>query len=695
MTNTLNITETTPENLNEHSEETEQTPTPSEENASPVAEEKDLEEITENEQEHSEENVPVVLSETAEVTETHTEPETMDMDTKVMLDMDEEEMLVDAPQEDEQDEEDSETSELDDVPAHRSKDYSNFSLEQLMAECANSVNFSPVESIRILQDIRPYFFELLRAERARLFQSHIESGGEADSFEDPNEAIKAQFSLLFKNAQEARAEERKRIEEEKLQNLKKKQQIIERLKQITDQDETLNSIEEVKNLQKEWKAIRIIPREQAQELWDTYIYFLDKFYDNHSINIELKNLDRTKNLEQKIALCLKVDELLEEENLKTAFVRLNHYREEFRNIGPVPKEFSQEIWDRFKATCDKVFEAKKAEYDELLEVRQQNAEKKNVLIEKAALIAEKSYKNIKDWKDKTDELNQLFEEWKQIGPVPRSQNDSLWKEFRKPFKQFYQSKSEYFEQRKKEQNANVLVKEDLCRQAEAIAELREDYAQATKELLNLQEAWKKSGPVPEKISNALWKRFREANDRFFEKKKQTFSSKIEEEAQNLEKKESIILRAEELLSMSESQNVFEELRNLQKEWSSVGNVPFKKKDSVNKRYNEVTDKLYEKYKKDRSQLKTAQAKDHYASLKEMPQGFNKLQEEEKKLVRKINGLKTEIETWNNNIGFFAQSKNAEKLRSEIEQKIEKTNEQINKLVSELRVLRGVMKEQQS
>lgn len=590
-------------------------------------------------------------------------------------------------------EEDEENSELDDHTHHAQKDYSKLDMNALLHEARESLNHPPKDAIRIIENVRPYFDDLLRKERKEALEQFLDSGGEPEAFFFEKDEWREQLNQLFHTAQEARAEERRRIEQEKEDNLKRKQSIIERLKEITLKDETDKSIDEVKALQKEWKDIRVIPREFSQELWDTYTFLLDKFYDNHSINIELKNLDRQKNLDQKIAIIQKLTELQSEENLKTAFILLNKYREDFRNVGPVPRDVSDEVWDRFRSAYDQILKAKKDQYDELLKVRQMNAEKKRVLVEKAELLGEKSYKTPKDWKEKSEALNALMEEWKTIGPVPKSLNESIWRSFRKAFNHFYDQKSEFFEERKKGQKANLILKEDLCKQAELIASSRSDWNAATKEILNLQQEWKKIGGIPDKVSNAIWKRFREANDQYFARKNNAFKDKIEEEKQNLEKKEEIIVKVEQLLAEEQSKDVFEQLKALQREWSAIGNVPFKKKDAVNKRYNVLTDELYTKYKKDRSELKAAQAQEHYASLKELPNGFGKLKDEERKLNKKIGFLKSEIDTWNNNMEFFSGSKNAEKIKKEFKDKIDKTQQQIQRLVSELRVLRGLMKEQ--
>jgi len=543
------------------------------------------------------------------------------------------------------------------------------------------------EAYNRLKAIRPVFNDLLRSEKKAALQEFIEAGNDPSEFVHEDADLRERFKNAFNLAKNARAEERKRIEEEKLKNFKKKEALLEKLREITETDETEKSLDDVKALQQEWRAIRVVPAEKVQELWDSYHFLLDKFYDNHSINIELKELDRKKNLEVKIELCKKVDELSKENSLKKSFILLNKYQEEFRNTGPVPREFNQEIWDRFRQACDTIYEQKRAVFEALEAARVKNLELKTVLIEKAELVAAISPKKTKDWKAKTEELDALMADWKKIGPVPKAKSDETWKKFRKAFNTFYDNKSAFFKEINNERKANLILKEDICKRAEEIKST-DDFKLGTSELIKLQKEWKEIGPVPDRVSNAIWKRFRSACDEFFARKEASFADKIKEEEQNLEVKKGLIEKLKALAN-SEEKEVLDQLKAIQKEWNSTGFVPFKAKKKVDADYRKASDAVFAKFKLDRDSLKQGQMKSHYENLMQLPSGDKKLKDETFKLKKKIKFLNDEIGTLENNMEFFGRSKGAQKLKDEIAAKIEKTREQIKRLKNEMKVIKDI------
>jgi hypothetical protein len=492
-------------------------------------------------------------------------------------------------------------------------------------------------------------------------------------------------------AQEARSEEKKRIEDEKLKNLEIKNSIIDRIKVLTESDETVHSIEEIKKLQNEWKAIRAVPKNYLQELYDRYHFYLDKFYDNLAINRELKELDRKMNLSTKIELCNKVDALQKEPSLKRAFILLAKYQEEFKNTGPVPKEFSEEIWSRFKSTVDHIYSQRKAQFDVIQEKRNENLKLKEVLVEKARLIASHTPTKLNDWKSNFDELNKLMDEWKTVGQVPKANNETIWQQFREQFNVFSKNRNEFYKRLNSDRKSNIALKEDLCRRAEELKE-NEDFNYTTKEFLKLQEEWKTVGPVPEAISQSLWKRFRKACDAFFEKKQLHFQERKGQEMLNLELKQAVINELTELESNTNGEEVLAKLRELQEKWNAIGFVPLKHKKDITDTYQTKSNAIYKKFRSNRDQFKQAHMKEHYHQISSQPGGDKKLGDDERRLREKIRGLKTEIETWENNIEFFARSKNADKFRKDIEDKIARANGQIEGLNKELAVLRAAKTE---
>jgi hypothetical protein len=602
-------------------------------------------------------------------------------------------VIAEDQQEEEEDDSDSEDTSNDDSD-NEDLDYSTLGKEELMAIAATALNKIPKEAVKRLQNIRPYLDEIFKLERKVALDAFVEEGGEMESFEFADDIYRDQFYTLFKQAQEARAEERQRIEEEKLKNYTRKKEILNLLMELTEKDETLQSIDEVKQLQSEWKVIRAVPKEHDQELWDSYHFYLNKFYDNHSINLELKELDRKKNLDFKIDLCKKIEELHEEKSIKKTFILLNKYHDEFKNTGPVPREFSDEIWSRFKSASDAVYTEKRAILLEIEGKQTINRQLKQVLVEKASIIGAVSYDNIKDWNAKTDELNAIFEEWKAIGPVPKADNEAIWKTFREHFNEFYKNKSEYFQQKNKERKTNLNQKEALCKRAEELMN-SEDFGTTTKEILKLQNDWKAIGAVPDKVSNAIWKRFRTACDTFFNRKQSNYQDKKEVEEANLTERKSLIEKVTALLESESKETVLASLKEINKAWMSSGFVPFKQKNDINSAYDKAVEAVYKKFELSKENMRTGQAKEHYSSLMALPNGTSRVKQEEIKVKEKIRFLKGEIETWENNIEFFARSKNADKLKQEIQSKIDKSNSQISRLLQELTTIKTLNKEKAS
>jgi hypothetical protein len=632
--------------------------------AQPTAEvEAEIEEIAEEEEEAPEVNTEPI----AEVEKTDDADASEELDDEIT-----------------EGEEDSDDTEID-----INLDLESLNKDELIALAIESTQkLTTRDAFNRLKQIRPIFNDLLRSEKKVALQKHIEDGNEAEAFEYNDDAHRERFKEIFIIGKNARLEERKRIEEEKIKNFKKKEELLEQLRTITESDETEKSLQDVKALQQEWRAIRVLPADKVQGLWDSYHFLLDKFYDNHSINIELKELDRKKNLEIKIELTKKVDELSSENSLKKSFILLNKYQEEFRNTGPVPREFNKEIWERFRQACDKVYEQKKAVFEALEGDRIKNLELKQVLVEKASLIAQTTPKKVKDWKEKAAGLDGLMNEWKKIGQVPRAKNDEVWKAFRKSFNTFYDNKSAFFKQINNERKANLIIKEDICKRAEEV-KTSEDLLFATNELKKLQREWKDVGPVPDKVSNAIWKRFRAACDEFFERKQKAFEGKKDEEVKNLEGKEALITKLESLLETGKAENILNELKAIQQEWNRAGFVPIKKKKDIDNRYRKASDQVFNKFKLDRQSLKQGQIKDHYANLSQLPSGNQKLKDEAFKIKKKMSFLSSEIATLENNMEFFGRSKGAQKLKDEIAGKIEKTKDQLNRLKAELKLIKSV------
>lgn len=572
------------------------------------------------------------------------------------------------------------------------QDYSSMSKLELveLAEKASSIE-DLKEATSIIRNIKSVIEGIFTDEYENALAAFIEEGNEKADFEMKPDEFKSRFYDALKKVQQRRSDFRQKQENEKLVNLGKKREILDKLKHFTENDETETSLDEVKKLQAEWKKIRVIPAEFAQELWESYKFYLDKFYDNVSINNELKELDRKKNLEAKIELCKKVDELQGETSIKRSMILLNKFHEDWKNIGPVPKEFSDEIWNRFKAASDKIYEQKKSLLDKLKEQRNANLELKQAICEKMDLLCSALPNKPKEWIEKTDNVNALFEEWRKIGPVPKEWNDKIWNRFKEGKNKFFNEKNAFFKRLNKDKNENLKLKTSICERAENLKE-SEDWQKATEELKRLQEEWKKIGPVPEKYSDQLWKRFRAACDHFFNRKEDNFKSQKEEQQANLQAKNELLSQLETLLAEENVETAFQTLREIQKQWSSIGFVPIEAKAKIQKKYQELVDKSYDKFKIKKDEMNEVRLKEHYKDLVDS-NDKNRLNQEEYKIREKIKFLLNDIATWENNIGFFSSSSKENPLIKQIRDKITKASAQVDKLKAELKIISSLKNNQ--
>ena len=408
-----------------------------------------------------------------------------------------------------------------------------------------------------------------------------------------------------------------------------------------------------------------------------------------SINNELKELDRNKNLGLKIELISKVNELSVEPNIKKALIGVKKLQEEWRYIGPVDREASEDIWNRFKTEVDKVYSQIKEKTEAMESVRQENLANKQALLEKAKEMANFKTTRIKDWMEQSLAANELMEAWKKIGHVPMSVRDQVWNDFREARNSFFNNKNTFFKSMHAERNANLKAKEELCVKAETIAANPIDWAKQTEEIKKFQEDWKKIGMAPEKVNDAVWKRFRSACDSFFEKKSERYASQQQEQLVNLEAKNAIIAKLEVLSSNEQETNIFNELKQIQSEWNSIGFVPAKNKDAITKKYNELLDKLYGKNKQLNRDIREDRDKQNFEFLANSPNGSQKLQREEKVLMERIRGLKKDIETWDNNLGFFKGGNQKNPLAEQIQSKIEIAHKHVAGLEEKVKMLRNI------
>ena len=584
-----------------------------------------------------------------------------------------------------------EEEEVEEIP-----DFSNFNKQQLLHAVTTAIQEKDmIEATHIVKAVKPLLDQILEEEYNQALQKFIEEGGVKDDFEFKSDNSRELYNEAVKQLKQKKSDEKNRQEAEKIGNLKKKEVILDQIKDLTETEETKDSLKKLKELQTEWKNVRNVPKEHVEQLWENYHVLIHKFYDRLSMFNELKDLDRRKNLDHKIELTKKVTELALEPNIKKALIMLKKYQEEWRVIGPVPVESNEDIWNRFKQECDKIFEMIKAFQVEADKKREENLAAKKELLIKALELSNFTTSRIKEWLEKSTVSNQLMEDWKKIGTVPMKFRESVWNDFKNARNQFFNNKNAFFKTHHAEREKNLKDKTALCEKAEAIANNIIDLNRQTEDIKKLQEDWKKTGPVHEKISDAIWKRFRSACDAFFAKKAEHYSGQIEEQKKNLELKNSLIQKLEVLLLKEDGANIIHELKAIQDEWNTTGFVPINAKEAVSKKYSEINDKVFQKFRQANNELREMKEKSHLEAMIGSPNGMMKVKREEKFIQDKIKGLRADMETWDNNLGFFARVKGDNPMVEQIKDKISGAQKQITQLEDKLKSIRKFMKDNQT
>lgn len=525
--------------------------------------------------------------------------------------------------------------------------------------------------------------KLIKEEKLKAF---LAEGGVKEEYEDQSDDIEEKFKLLFDVYKQNKAKYNANLEEQKRLNLELKKQVLEELKELINSEETLKkTYDEFKVLQDRWKEIGLIPQNEINNLWQSYHFLVEMFFDKVKINKELRDLDLKKNLETKIVLCEKAEELLLESSITKSFKDLQYYHEQWKEVGPAPHESREEIWDRFKAATDKINERRREYYDNIHETQKQNLEAKTALCEKAEELAAVELKTLKEWQEQTNNINELMEIWRGIGPAPKKYNDEIWRRFKGILNGFFDAKKEFFSQLKEQQLNNYNIKLDLCVQAEAIKEST-DWQKTTNDLIRLQKEWKTIGPVPKKYSDKVWKRFRAACDEFFNNKSKFYSSAHEREAENLKLKKDLIQKIKDFEFGTDKKENLKIFKDFQREWIGIGHVPIKEKDKIQKEFRKLLDEILNKLQIDEAEINAINYKARFENMSDSKESRNILYRERTYLVNKISKIKDDIILWENNMGFFAASKNADLLKVEFEKKIQKAKNEVLIFEAKLKVL---------
>ncbi len=535
--------------------------------------------------------------------------------------------------------------------------------------------------------IKGAFYHLNREEINHQKQAFLAGGGKEEDFAHVTGPLEKRFDDAFSIYRHNRAKYSEELEKEKQLNLKKKFEILEELKQLIASEETLKrTYDEFKRLQQDWKEAGVVPVGELNNLWQNYHFLVEKFFDKVRINKELRDLDLKKNLELKLELCKKAEGLLEEKSALNSFKKLQQYHDDWREIGPVPREQKDEVWERFKAATDKINQLRREHYKDIHEEQEKNFEAKELLCAEAEkLISEEHPASVKEWQKATDKFNDLLNRWKSVGRAPRVKNDLIWKRFKTSLDSFYSDKRSFFSSLKESQMENYSKKLALCEQAEAIKEST-DWKKVTNDLIGFQKEWKEIGPVPRKYSDKIWKRFRAACDEFFNRKSAFYKNNHKEEEENLKKKEELVASMLDFGVKDDKEENLTALKEFQQDWLAIGHVPFHVKDKVYKSYHEAYEKLLEKMHLSQTELSSRGFKNKLEVFKKSPEGEYRLLHERSVLSAKLKKLKEDISLWENNIGFFSSSKQASTLVSDFEKKIELAKKDFNLLKEKIKLI---------
>ena len=535
-----------------------------------------------------------------------------------------------------------------------------------------------------VEHLKTVFYKLHFVEREAQQKAYLDNGGDPEKYQvlpdEDEEIFKAEMTIIKEKRQKAFLA----LEEEKQQNLKKKEAIIEQIKAMaTTPEEANKNFDQFKKLQHEWKEIKMIPAEKANELWRNYQLYVEQFYDLLNLNREAREYDFKKNLEKKTKLCEAAEKLAEETDIISAFHQLQELHQEYRETGPVAKELREQIWARFKAASTVINKRHQQHFETLRTREEENLTKKTALCEKAEELAKQENKSSADWEKRTKEIIAIQQEWKTIGFAPQKMNVKIFERFRAACDDFFGRKGEFFKQLKSQFAENAEKKKALVEKAQALSEST-DWKATSDKLIALQKEWKTIGMVPKKIGDQLWNDFLAACNRFFEARNTVHADSRNEEHENLNKKRDIISQLKELVEQA-GENLQEKVQKLTEQYNKVGHVPYKEKDKLYKEYHEVLDKIYKDLHISAARKRVDNFRNNLKKVAD--RGVDALDNERGRLLRRFEQLKQEVNTYENNLGFLnISSKKGNSLIDEMNRRIQKLKDDMDEVKQKIKAI---------
>ena len=535
-----------------------------------------------------------------------------------------------------------------------------------------------------LDHLKTTFYKFHLAERDAQTKEYLEKGGDPEKFvllpDDTEEAFKAEMQII----KEKRAKIFLEQEEEKQENLAKKLEIIEKIKAMaTSPEEANQSYNDFKTLQQEWKDIKAVPADKANELWRNYQLYVEQFYDLLKLNSEAREYDFKKNLEAKTALCEAAEKLDEEEDVISAFHQLQDLHQQYREIGPVAKELREQIWSRFKAASTVINKKHQQYFEDIRAKEEKNLELKTALCEKLEAIDLDAIKTAAQWEATTKEVIAMQQEWREIGFAPQKMNVKIFERFRTINDVFFSKKAEFFKELKSQYSSNLEKKQELVKKAQQLADST-DWKKTGDKIIALQKEWKTVGVVPRKQGELLWKDFLDACNKFFEARNKANAGTRNTEHSNLAKKREVVAKLKELLE-NPVENVQQALQKLTEEYNSIGHVPFKEKDNIYKEYHAVLDKIYKDLHISNAKRRLDNFKSNLKNVAE--KGSDALDNERGRLLRRYDQLRNDITTYENNLGFLnAASKKGNSLVEEMNRKVQKLKDDLELVKKKIKAI---------
>ena len=561
-------------------------------------------------------------------------------------------------------------------------DLSGKSKNELVDMFASLLETEPVQTLRKnVEAIKIAFYKLHRAETEAARKAFETTAAEGEEFVAQVDAAEVRLKALFKEYRTRRDEYIANLDSIKEVNLEAKLAIIEELKELVTSDETLNNtFAKFRELQHRWKEIGLVPQQKVKDLWETYNLHVENFYNFIKINKELRDLDLKKNYEQKLLLCEQAEALITEPSIVEAFHKLQKLHDEWRETGPVANEYKESLWERFKAASSRINKQHQEYFDALKQEQMKNLELKSELCAKTEALVEHPYTSRKEWNKASERLIEIQKMWRTIGFAPKKDNTRIYERFRTSCDNFFEAKRKFYEGVKNEMEHNLQLKQEICEAAEALQD-SEDWKHATDELIALQAKWKQVGTVSRRYSDQVWKRFRAACDKFFERKANHFASIENEHEANLQKKLELI---DQMHAADIKAGGYDMIKDFQRRWSEIGYVPIKQKDAIQKKYKEAVDAMFGVLRGSERDRSMNRFKERLQNMKSSSD--RRVRSERERLYNKVRQLEQDIALLENNIGFFSKSKNADTMIADIRDKIAKAKQELQLTIEKVQLI---------